>query len=118
MDPTLLAAVQKINVEVAFTMATETTNVIFSTLQLHQTDIILPNGSQLQVIDSLMDIVGSSSSTVKKFQYAALIREEKLLLVWHDQLDKILTHAADIEGKLLAMVRIGKSHRSCDVTGR
>jgi hypothetical protein len=108
LDPTLLAAVQKINVEVAFTMSTETTSVIFSTLQPHQTDIILPNGSQLQVVDSLMDIVASSSSTIKKFQYAALVREEKFLLVWHDQLDKILSHAADIEGKLLAMVSISK----------
>lgn len=104
IDSTLLAAVQKINPEVAFTMSTETTDVIFSTLQPHQTEIILPNGSQLQVIGSLSDVAASTSSTVKKFQYAALIREERLLLVWHDDLDRILAHAGDLEGKLLAMV--------------
>ncbi|KAF2761334.1 hypothetical protein EJ05DRAFT_491960 [Pseudovirgaria hyperparasitica] len=100
----LLAAVQKINVAVAFTMSTQTTDVIFSTIQPHQTDLALPNGSQLQIVNSLAEIASSSSGSIRKFQYAALVREEKLLLVWHDELDKILNHAANIEGKLLAMI--------------
>jgi hypothetical protein len=100
----LLAAVQKINAGVAFTMTTETTNIIMSLLQLQQTELILPNGFQVQVIDSICDIAASPSSLVKKFQYAALIREERILLVWHDDLDMILTHAANVEGKLLSLV--------------
>jgi hypothetical protein len=104
IHPQLLAAVQKINVEVAFTMSTETTEVIFSLLQPHQEELILPNGSHLQVIESIAEIATSPSSIVKKFQYASLIREEQMLLVWHDELDKILSHAADLEGRLLALV--------------
>ena len=104
VHPMLLGAVQKINVEVAFTMATETTKVLFSLLQRHQKELILPNGSHLQVIDSIVDIAMSPASFVKKYQYAALIREERILLVWHDELDKILLHAADLEGRLLSLV--------------
>lgn len=96
---------QKINVSVAFTLSTETTKIIFSLLQPNQTELILPSGFQVQVIDSLSEIACSPSSSVKKFQYAALIREERILLVWHDELHKILVHAEDVEGKLLAFVR-------------
>jgi hypothetical protein len=103
IDPIFVAAITRINAEVAFTMATETTNAIFSTLHPRQTEVILPRGSQLQVIESLSEIV--RSGRVKKFQYAALIREEQVLLIWHDDLDKILTHAASVEDKLLALVR-------------
>ena len=85
-------------------MSTETTKIIFSLLQPNQTELILPSGFQVQVIDSLTEVACSPSNFVKKFQYAALIREERILLVWHDELDKILVHAEDIEGKLLAFV--------------
>lgn len=85
-------------------MSTETTRIIFTLLQPNQTELVLPSGVQLQVIDSLTEIACSPSSSVKKFQYVALVREEKVLLVWHDELDKILVHAEDIEGKLLSYV--------------
>lgn len=100
----LFAAVQKLNVEVAFTMSTESTFVILQTLKPYQTELGLPNGSQLQIIDSMADIVLGSASRVKKFQYACLIRKEQILLVWHDDLHQILPHAADIESKLLALI--------------
>lgn len=100
----LLAAVQKINATVAFTMATETTNIIMSLLQPGHTELHLPNGFQVQVVDSMSDIVSSPSGFVKKFQYAALIREERLMLVWHDNMDYILDHAAKMEGRLLSLV--------------
>jgi hypothetical protein len=90
------------NVEVAFTMATEKTQAIISTLQPGQTEIMLSNGSQLQVLDSLADIAASAKT--KKFQYAALIREEQILLVWHDNLENIMEHAVMLEDKLLCLV--------------
>jgi hypothetical protein len=102
IDAVLLHAAIRINAEVAFTMATETTHVIFSSMQQYQPEILLPGGSQLQVIDSLSDI--AHSGKVKKFQYAALVRRERILLVWHDEMDKILHHAAAVEEKLLALV--------------
>lgn len=77
IDQTLLDAVKTMNVEVAFTMATETVQAILNVLTPGQTEIFLGNGSQLQIIDSLANI----STSTKKLQYAALIREEKLMLV-------------------------------------
>ena len=104
VNPLLLAAIQRINATIAFTMMTETTSIITSQLAPGQTELILPNGYQVQIIESYADIVGSHSNMVKKYQYAALIREEHLLLVWNDDLNAILNHAADVEGKLLSLV--------------
>ncbi|KAA8646616.1 uncharacterized protein ATNIH1004_008049 [Aspergillus tanneri] len=104
VNPLLLAAVQALNVEVAFTMSTESTRIIASSLQPDQTEVVLPSGSQLQVIDSIRDLSSSPLSLVKKFQYAALLREEHVLLVWHDRLENILDHVADLEERLLALV--------------
>lgn len=104
VNPMLLAAIQRINAVVAFTMKTETTSIITSQLAPGQTELILPNGYQVQIIESYADIVGSHSNMVKKYQYSALIREEQLLLVWNDDLNAILSHGADIEAKLLSLV--------------
>lgn len=100
----LLGAVQKLNAAVAFTMSTETTNIVMDVLQPYQNEILLPNGYLLQVIQSLEDIACSAVGLVKKFQYAALIREERLLLVWHDSPSEILNHAATVEEKLISLV--------------
>jgi len=103
ISPVLLAAVRKLNVEVAFTMRTETTKVILSTLEPHQSEVLLTNGSQLQVVDSLAEI---ASSSIKKFQYACLVRQEGMMLVWHDDLQQILPHARALEEKLLSLVSL------------
>jgi hypothetical protein len=103
IDNRLLSAVQKLNVEIAFTMSTEKTADLISRLQPGQSEILMGNGSQLQVLDSLAEIAGSGKT--KKLQYAALIREEQILLIWHDDLDKIISHAAMLEDKMLALVR-------------
>jgi hypothetical protein len=100
----LLGAVQSLDVEVAFTMSTEATNVIFSLLEPYQTEIFLRNGSQLQILQSMNQIATSTRRLVKRYQYAALIREEQVLLVWHDDLDHIVPHAMDLEGLLLTLV--------------
>jgi hypothetical protein len=86
-------------------MSTGITDVILSALEPNQTEILLRNGSQLQVLQSMSQIGSSSGGQVKRHQYAALIREEQLLLVWHDDLDRIIPHGMDIEGRLLTLVR-------------
>lgn len=94
------------NVEVAFTMSNQTTEIIFDALLPHQTQLLLPNGHMLQVIPSLETIISSPLSTVKLFQYAALIQEERILLAWHENVDEILNVATAIEGKLLSLVSV------------
>jgi hypothetical protein len=61
-------------------MATEATNLIMSLLQPNHTELILPNGFQVQIIESMGDIVVSPCGLIKKFQYAALIREERIMV--------------------------------------
>lgn len=85
-------------------MATDTTSTILSSLTPQQARLFLPNGSQVQVYPSLAHMAFSPSSAIKKYQYAALIRKERILLIWHDKLDSILVHAAAVESKLLALV--------------
>jgi hypothetical protein len=100
-----LAAVQKLNVEVAFTMSTDITDLIFSLLGPDQTELVLGlGGSQYQILDSLEEIAKSTSSKVKRFQYACFVRREKVLLLWHDNVERILVHAAEVEKTLLTVV--------------
>jgi hypothetical protein len=102
--PALLRAVQSLNVEVAFTMFNETIDVIMSSLEPYQTEILLRNGSQLQILQSMNQIATSTRKLVKRYQYAALIREERVLLVWHDDLDRIIPNALELESRLLTLV--------------
>lgn len=74
---------------------------ILAGMQEAQTELMMKGGCQLQVIESLASI---SSSSVKKFQYAAILRKEGLLLVWQDEITHILGHAQHMEDKLLAYV--------------
>jgi len=105
LDPQLLAAVQKLNVEVAFTMSTEITDLIFSLLGPEQTELVLGiGGSQYQILESLEEIAQSTSSKVKRFQYACFVRREKVLLLWHDDVERILLHAIEVERRLLTVV--------------
>ena len=108
----LLAAIRKLNVEVALTMRTETTNVILSTLEPHQSDLIMTDGSQLQVVDSLAEV---AATNIKKFQYACLVRNERMMLVWHDDLQQILPHAKSLEEKLLSLVSLPLSLTSLNL---
>jgi hypothetical protein len=99
-----MSAVLKINVEVAFTMMTEITKLIFDTLDSEQTDLLLPDGSQYQILDSVSAITTSASSEFKRFQYTCLLRRERMILIWHDDVQQILQHASDVERTLLTLV--------------
>jgi hypothetical protein len=103
ISPELLAAVRKINVEVAFTMQTDTIDAVLGSLEPYQSELRLPNGSQLQIVESFGDLM---STSIKKFQYACLIVQEGLLLVWHDDIQQILPHASLLEEKLLSLVKL------------
>jgi hypothetical protein len=104
MAPSLLAAVQKLNVEVAFTMRTDMINGLFESWDDGQTELRLKDGSQLQFVESLATV---ASMSIKKFQYACLVREEQIVLIWHDDLQQIIPHATRLEEKLLSLVSLG-----------
>ena len=102
VHPELLDAVKKINPGVAMTMSTEGTTAVFDVIDPGETELVFQNGSQIQIYDSLAEI--ASSSAIRKFQYAALVRQERVLLVWHDDLGLILSHAMEIESRMLALI--------------
>lgn len=101
-NPHLVNAVTRINPGVALTMSTDGTQAVFDVLDPTETELMFQNGSQIQIFDSMADV--ATSSTIRKFQYAALIRQERLLLVWHDELGAILSQAMEIESRILALV--------------
>jgi hypothetical protein len=68
-----------------------------------QQELRLKDGSQLQFVDSLSTV---ASTSIKKFQYACLVRDERMVLVWHDDLQQIIPHATRLEEKLLSLVRL------------
>jgi len=105
LSSSLVAAVQKLNVEIAFTMKCDITEHLFDTLDPADDELyVVHDRSQLQIMDSLADIVQSPREGVKRFQYVCLVRQERLILVWHDSVEDLIPHAAELEGKLLAHV--------------
>ncbi|XPS79894.1 hypothetical protein M3J09_011863 [Ascochyta lentis] len=102
IDHGLLAAVRKINPGVALTMSTDGTNAIFDVLEERESQLMFSNGSQIQIYESLAETAHSPS--IKKFQYAALVRKERLLLIWHDDLSAILSQSMKIESRILGLV--------------
>lgn len=98
----LINAVRRINPGVALTMSTDGTQAIFDVLEPSETELMFQNGSQIQIFESMAGL--ANSSTVRKFQYAALLRQERLLLVWHDDLGAILSQAMEVESRILALV--------------
>jgi hypothetical protein len=100
--PDLLAAVKRVNPGVALTMSTEGTSAVFDVIDPSENELLFQNGSQVQIFDSMADL--AQSSTIKKFQYAALVRHERVLLVWHDDLGAILSQAMEFESRMLALI--------------
>lgn len=101
VDDQLLDAAQRLNVGVLATLRLPMLTPILNGMSDGQTELLMRGGYQLQVIESLASV---SSSSVKKFQYAAILRKEGILLVWQDEITKILAHAQHMEDKLLAYV--------------
>jgi hypothetical protein len=101
VHPDLVAAVQKLNAQVAFTMRTDSVEIILDTLDEFQADLVMRDGSQIQVLESLSDIL---TMNVRRFQYCCVLRRERIVLVWHDDLEEIIPHALRLEDRLLSLI--------------
>lgn len=98
---TLHAAVVRLNLPVAFTMRSQMIDGIIAQLPAGQTELRFKDGSQIQVVESLGL---AQPSTVKKFQYACVFRQERMVLIWQDHLQHIISQAMQSEEKLLSLV--------------
>jgi hypothetical protein len=105
LEPRLLATVQRLNVEVAFTMCTDLTELIFSGIGPNQTEFVLPHdGTQYQILESFEEMSKATSNKIKRFQYTCFVRRERALLLWHDDVEQILIHGEKLERELLTVV--------------
>lgn len=105
LAPNLLATVQRLNVAVAFTMSTHVTDLMFSIFAPNQTELVLPHDStQYQILESFDEMAKATSNKIKRFQYTCFVRTERVLLLWDDDVEGILTHAASVERQLLTVI--------------
>ncbi|KAG6010511.1 hypothetical protein E4U43_008555 [Claviceps pusilla] len=101
LNNTLLEAVIRLNLNVATTIRPQMLDGILASLTPGQMELKFNDGSQIQVLDSL---ALAQPATVRKFQYACVFRQERLILVWHDEIANILPQATMVEEKLLSMI--------------
>lgn len=101
IDPELLGAAQRLNIGVLVTMKLGMLQPIIAGLLEGQTELVMKGGYQLQIVEALTAV---TASNVRKFQYAAILRKEGLLLVWQDDVSQILPHAQKMEDRLLSYV--------------
>lgn len=101
LQQVLLEAVTRLNLIVAVTMRPQMLDGILKSLTSNQTELRFKDGSQIQIVNSLSFALPAN---VRKFQYACICRQERLILVWHDDLQNIVSVASQIEKKLLSLV--------------
>ncbi|KAG5963936.1 hypothetical protein E4U58_003319, partial [Claviceps cyperi] len=101
LHPGLLGIVVRLNLNVATTMRPQMLDGILDSLIPGQADLKFHDGSRIQILESM---AFAQPATVKKFQYACIFRQERIILVWHNDLGNILPQATIIEEKLLSLV--------------
>jgi hypothetical protein len=104
LQETLVRTVSKLGVEAAFAIATDSTEAIFDVIGDDDHAITLGDGLDLQVVDCMANLMRIGLAQARRFPYAALIRSERILLVWHDEADKVLQQAVATEEELMKLV--------------
>lgn len=106
LSPKLVQTVSQLSLPVAFAIATESTEAIFDVISEEDHDVMLGDGLVLQVVNHMEDLVQYGLSPVGRFPYAVLLRAERIILVWHDDVDGVLQQGVSIEEKLLELVSL------------
>jgi hypothetical protein len=90
-------------------MSSEITSVLLDQIGPLQTELqVAPRGLKINIVQSLRHLA-SGKSVVTKKSYICILREERMVLVWNDSVEGILTHGADIEGILVSIVSVPRS---------
>jgi cellulose synthase/poly-beta-1,6-N-acetylglucosamine synthase-like glycosyltransferase len=102
ISDTLLLAVQRLNVGVAIAMRPNMLPGLIAGLRPDQHEIHMPGDrTQLQILPGLVAVTATGT---KKFQWAAILKKENMLLVLQDNARDILDHAQRVEDRLLAYI--------------
>jgi hypothetical protein len=104
VDHNFFTALQLLNCKCAFTMSSEITAALIDQISPFQTEIHMhPRGIKINIVQSLGELA-SGGTNVSKKSYMCILREEKVVLVWNDSVEGILTHGTDVEGILVGIV--------------
>jgi hypothetical protein len=99
-------AMQQLNSKVAFTMSSDITAALMDQITPFQTELqVHPRGIRLQIVQNLAELADGTTGVSKK-SYMCILREERLVLIWNDSVEGILTHGADVEGILVGLVSV------------
>jgi hypothetical protein len=103
VDAQFLQAMSKVNARVGLTMSSEITESLFAQIAPFQTDLQLGPRIKIPVIQSLDSVVEGHVELPEK-AYVCLLRDERIAMLWSDSVEGIISHAADVEDKLMAHV--------------
>ncbi|PQE16287.1 glycosyltransferase family 2 protein [Rutstroemia sp. NJR-2017a WRK4] len=103
-DNHFYSAMQQLNSKVAFTMSSDITAALMDQITPFQTELqVHPRGIRLQIVQNLAELADGQTG-VSKRSYMCILREERLVLIWNDSVEGILTHGADVEGILVGLI--------------
>ncbi|KAJ3710507.1 glycosyl transferase family group 2-domain-containing protein [Lentinula guzmanii] len=92
-------AVRQLNPLVAIKIRSAAVHAALGTVAEDSTAIYLDIETRIQILDNI-----SQLPTADKEQCGAFIRDERVLIVWSDDLDNILSLCSDFERKLMKLV--------------
>jgi hypothetical protein len=100
----MVNAIRALGPAVGVGLASEITAAAFLQLSPYQTVLnVQPRGISIPILNSLDDVPAAAASI--RGNFACMLRQEKVLLLWSNAVESILQHAADVETKLLGSVR-------------
>ncbi|QSZ28760.1 hypothetical protein DSL72_003265 [Monilinia vaccinii-corymbosi] len=95
---------QYLNCKVVFTMSSDITAALMDQIGPFQTELqVHPRGIRLPIVQNLSELASGGSGVSKK-SYLCVLREERLVLIWNESVESIMTHGADVEGILVGLI--------------
>ncbi|GAA6058764.1 hypothetical protein JCM10212_001880 [Sporobolomyces blumeae] len=104
---TFLDALAFVNAEASVIVSSHVVKSILSQLRPDQELVTLTEDCSIQVIDTIEDLAGA-----KRHQYAAFVRSNQALVLWSDEVGKLVPHAQQISDLMLDY--IWKQHDDVD----
>ncbi|KIK65212.1 hypothetical protein GYMLUDRAFT_386618 [Collybiopsis luxurians FD-317 M1] len=105
-------AVRQLNPVVAIKVRSAAVHAALATVPEDSTAIYLDIGTRIQILETL-----SQLPSADKEQCGAFIRDERVLVVWSDDLDNILSLCSDFESKLVKLVWRSRSSSRPNTSG-
>ncbi|KAF7882095.1 hypothetical protein EAF00_011611 [Botryotinia globosa] len=104
VDNNFYTVMQYLACKVAFTMSSDITAALMDQIGPFQTEVqVHPRGIRLPIVQNLSELAYGGTGVSKK-SYLCVLREERLVLIWNESVESIMTHGADVEGILVGLI--------------